>query len=299
MISLTWSRAWWLAVGPRLDRRVSPQASPKDGWYSQPHRFVRLTGVVSLRLISRRRALACTSLNLFFPGIMAQTPSPRVGVFSLVGDSIELVVASAAKFQQESFKSLPAVDGELVGASLKAAERTIQQTLPGSEVRLYRSSTRISLDQQHAIAVAANQREVPEWISREIREDALNKLILITRHFGRAEMRTGTSSFIGVGTARGIGFYLDGSVRMHDEASGVYSNGVLAPYVQLRLQLLDAGTLEVLKTYDVNEGHALAAKEAKVANDPWNYIDAKTKSRWLQSLVDRGVSRGVQALLQP
>ena len=97
----------------------------------------------------------------------------------------------------------------------------------------------------------------------------------------------------------GIGFYIDTLYTMQSSTTGALSSGLLAPYTQIRLTLMDAVSGAIVNTYDVRESFAHAPREGKAGADPWSFMPTDEKVRVLRSMVAAGVSRGVQALLKP
>ena len=145
----------------------------------------------------------------------------------------------------------------------------------------------------------ATRAELPGWMVKTAEENKLSHVLLMTRHRGTIDARTGEGFGIGRGMVEGIGFYIDTLYTMQSSTTGALSSGLLAPYTQIRLTLMDAVSGAIVNTYVVRESFAHAAREGKAGADPWSFMPTDEKVRVLRSMVAAGVSRGVQALLKP
>ena len=233
----------------------------------------------------------------------AQAPMASVGVFSLLGDSVQAIwpedKPGVSRIEARGNESLEfkGIGFDLI--ALRSAREVLQAALPSTQVSLFQSPTPMSAAEQRAVADGATRAELPGWMVKTAEENKLSHVLLMTRHRGTIDARTGEGFGIGRGMVEGIGFYIDTLYTMQSSTTGALSSGLLAPYTQIRLTLMDAVSGAIVNTYVVRESFAHAAREGKAGADPWSFMPTDEKVRVLRSMVAAGVSRGVQALLKP
>ena len=105
------------------------------------------------------------------------------------------------------------------------------------------------------IGLAADRRgELPGWVADEARTAGLSHVLLVTSNVGVMEFKTGMSQVVGNNLVTGIGFVVSADGRFKSSQTGNFSSGYLAPFVQLRLTLIDlAGLLRKVVTRGMKE----------------------------------------------
>ncbi len=258
------------------------------------------TGGSTLR--ARRLALLAL-LALAAPATWAQTTMKSVGVFSLLGDSVQVAVSTdAPKDTRIERTERYAVEAKGIGfdnIALRAFRDTLKKAQPNALVELYKSPTPLTPEEQRAIAEGATNAELPAWIVQTIDAKRLSHIILITRNRGEVNIRTGDGVSIGRGSAMGIGYYIDTLYTVQNKTTGALSTGALAPYVHVKLTLMDAQSGAVLKTYNMREGALLATSQGQVSTDPWTYLTADQKVSTLRDYVEQNMGRAAPDLLRP
>ena len=179
----------------------------------------------------------------------------------------------------------------------RVARKAIETRQPPTLFRLFRAPVPLTLDDQVLIADGAARGELPEWMVRSIVTHQFTHVLLITRARGRASIRTSDGDAIGRGTVEGIGFYLDTLYTMRNQTNGTLSNGLIAPYVEMRVSLMDTDSAKVVAEHRLSEAYALAAKDGSVVADPWNFLSAAEKVHALRQLVEKTLTRGIVAVL--
>jgi hypothetical protein len=81
--------------------------------------------------------------------------------------------------------------------------------------------------------------------------------------------------------------------------TGELSTGAIAPYVHVKLTLMDAQSGAILKTYNMREGELLATAQGSVATDPWTYLTAQQKVANLRSYFEQNMGRAAPDLFLP
>lgn len=226
-----------------------------------------------------------------------------VGVFSLLGDSVQVAAATEAptdtRIERTARESLNFKGIGFDRIALRATRDAIRAAQPAAAVSLFQSPEALTPLEQRSVAEGARQGGLPGWMVQTIEANKLSHVIVITRGRGPMDSRTMEGYDIGRGTVEGIGFFMDTLYTMKNDKTGALSTGLLAPYVQIRLTLMDTQTAEVVASYDIRDSFAYASPETQVKADPWSFMPAEEKVRVLRDLVDKGVVRGSRALLQP
>jgi len=251
----------------------------------------------------RRSVLACGVL-LAMP-VSAQSIDAAklssVGVFSLLGDSVQASWAedkpTGTRVDRNGGQNLDfkGIGFDLI--ALRASDAALKRANPRVQTGLYRAPQELGPAQQRALSEGAAKAELPAWMVATINKDKLDHLLIITRQRGTISADTADSVAIGRGAVEGIGFYLDTLYTMRNQTTGALSSGLIAPYAQIRYQLMEVKSGDIVAQYDVRESFAYASREAQGSLDPWMFMSNEEKVRALRDLVERGTERALQNLL--
>lgn len=225
----------------------------------------------------------------------------RVGVFSFLGDSVQANWTDD-KPRQTRIERNEAQNLEFKGIgfdliALRVSGAAFKRANPQVQVLSYKAPEELTPAQQRAVSEGAAKAELPAWLVATINKDKLGHLLIVTRHRGAVLAETGDNVAIGRGSVEGIGFYLDTLYTMRNTATGAVSTGLIAPYANIRFQLMDVATGDIVAQYDVRESYAYASPDTQVAADPWTFMAPAEKVRALRELVEVGTGRAVLALL--
>ena len=213
----------------------------------------------------------------------------RLGIVSLLGDSVRVV---ARETQEAVFK-----DVGMDQVAFDAVGRAVQERLPHTELRHFRAPADVDVQEQLALGTAAARRaELPAWLQNAARDAQLSHVLLITSSTGAMEFRTGMSQVVGSDTVTGIGFVVSGSGRTTNLQTGAVATGYLAPFVQLRLTLVDLAGPRVVHSASLSQGYIVGPTQAE-APDPWRFMNRQQKARALDGLLREVVARGMQQVL--
>lgn len=229
------------------------------------------------------------------PGAVRANQAPAVlqsvGIFSLLGNSVRVI---AREVDEVMFKDI-AMDDVALG-SVQAAMQSLQ---PQAQLGLYRSSEQVNVDDQVNLgAAAATRGSLPDWIARQAQTDGLTHALLITSSSGLLHFRTAMSQVVGNQRVTGVGFYVGADGRTTNLKTGDVSDGFLAPFVQLRLTLVDAAKRNAVNSVTFGEGY-IVGPPAKEAPDPWRFMNRAEKAEALKGLLKTNLPRGVEAVLKP
>ena len=231
----------------------------------------------------------------------AQSPIRNVGVFSLLGDSVQVASATDAprdtRIERTARETMEFKD---IGFDIIAggvARKAIETRQPPTLFRVFRAPVLLTLDDQVLIADGAKRGELPDWMVRSIVTHKFTHVLLITRARGQTKIRTDEGDSIGRGTVEGIGFYLDTLYQLKNDKTGAISNGLIAPYAEMRVTLMDTDTAQVVAEHRLSEAYALASADNQVVADPWNFLSAIEKVQVLREMVEKTLARGIAAVL--
>lgn len=236
-------------------------------------------------------ASAATSAWLWAPAsLRAQTPPVQgVAVVSLLGNSVRVV---AKQMQEVMFKDVAMDD-----VVLAAAQQALRGRLPQAQLLPFTAPEQVNVDDQLKIGTAASRDgELPDWVVLAAQKAALGHVLLIGCGTGVMEFRTGMTQVVGNNRVTGVGFYVSADGRTKNVTTGAVSSGYLAPFVQLRLTLVEAKPRRVLRSTPVGEGFIVGPPEPE-APDPWQFMKRADKAQALRQLLNTTVTRGVESLL--
>lgn len=228
-------------------------------------------------------------------------PMARVGVFSLLGDSVQATWSDdkprdtrIEKTGRETF-DFKGIGFDLI--ALRAARSEIGKLKPAPAVDLFAAPAPLALVDQRGVASGAQRAELPDWIVKAVNDNKLSHLVLVTRGRGAIDARTADGYGIGRGQVEGIGFYVDTLHTTQNKRTGVVVTGMLAPYVEIRLQLMDVQSGDIVSDYAVREAFAYGPADDKPHPDPWAFMPEALKVKTLRGMVEDGMARGMQGLL--
>jgi len=227
-------------------------------------------------------------------------PIRALGVFSLLGDGLQLVYpadATDTRLDRNLRESLPTKDIGFDQAALRAISETMTQLLPRARVQMFRSTSPMEPDAQRALADGALRAELPDWIVRAIQSANLSHLLLVTRNRGDAAFPVRDGFTVGRGGVEGIGYYLDRRTEIKNNQTGYLSTGFLGAYVMLRLQLMDAQSGDIVASQDVRVGQLFAGRNDSEAANIWNALNPTEKVEVLRRMVQDNVARVMPAML--
>ena len=227
-----------------------------------------------------------------------------MGVFALLGESLQIAQAgdiTDSRLDRTLRDSLPVKNIGFDQAALRAVRTVLGQKAPAAQMQMFLANTALSPADQRALADGATRAELPAWIVSAIQAGKLSHILLITRGRGDASFPLSNGFDIGRGKVEGIGYYVDAATEVKNIANGNLSTGFLGAYVQLRLQLMDAQSGDIVGSQDVRVGRMHIANSAGGAGNDgtnvWKALGPVQKVDLLRSMVETEVARVLPALL--
>lgn len=223
----------------------------------------------------------------------------RWAALSLVGNKIEIVGANAevgSRISQNRRRSVDDAAATLDRYVLQAVERTMRDQDRGASLAMLALPGSVLYDQPER-AFDGRQVALPGPVVDALIAGRVSHLILLTKVRDAARVPLYDSS-TGVGTVQGIGFYVDNDIRLKVRDTGSSADGLLAPFVYVKLSLVDVQSGEVVREEVVREMQAYATAHNPKAAIPWDVLSAEEKIDALRKLIDRSIGEATAKLLR-
>lgn len=224
----------------------------------------------------------------------------RLGVFSLLGDGLQLVFAAPVtdtRLDRNLRESLPTQNIGFDQAALRAVTRMVQQHHPQAQLQMFRATQPLGLAEQRAVAEGAARAELPAWVIQAVNSHGLTHVLLITRHRGDARFPVNEGFSVGRGVVEGIGYYLDNTTELKNAETGLASTGFLGAYVMLRIQLMEVKSGDIIGSETLRVGRMFAGRKDIEAENIWNALGPREKVDMLRSMVEENVERVLPGVL--
>ena len=248
-------------------------------------------------LPSRREMLGC-AVALFAAG-PAVAQSRRWAALSLVGNKIEIVGARAeigSRLSQNRRRRFDDAEGTLDRYVLQAVERAMRAQDRNASLAMLALPGSVLYDQPER-AFDGRQVALPGNVVDALIATRASHMILLTKVRDSAKVPLYDTS-IGVGTVQGIGFYIDDDIRLKVRETGNSADGLLAPFVYVRVSVVDVQSGEVVREEVVREMRTYSTAQNPNAAGPWDVLSAEEKIAALHKLIDRSVGEATDRLLR-
>lgn len=244
--------------------------------------------------------LAATLLAGGFTSAGAQEQAvTRYGVLSLIGRKLDIVTAQPTTGTHldpnlQDMRELP--DDTFDIEALRVVQAGVRSAVPGGgQVLLYKSRS-ADLPQRAVELFDGNKVRIPDELLAQMKADGATRLLMITRHRQEAELKAAHSR-VGDGRLEGMGYFVNYHQRMHRSDTGETGIGFLAPYVYLRLSLVDLETGSLLAEQYIRGSTTFSAARAKEGVSPWDVLNAQEKLNTLLRIMGRELRAAVPKVL--
>jgi hypothetical protein len=248
----------------------------------------------------RRSARAAMVAALGLVISSAAMAAPRnVAVLSLIGDKLEVVyphMTTGSLLDQNVRHSIDDRAGEFDRFTLGAAAQAIAAVDPAIGTALI-SIGRSALHERPDQMFDGKRVALPGAVVDELVRVQAQYLLLITKYRADAKLSF-TNARTGVGSVRGLGFYLDEHTRVRLTEGGADGDGLLAPFAYFRLSLVNVQTGLLVREQKVTLMDVLPMAARPGVSEPWNVLDAKQKVRYLERLIKQGLQDNLRLLLE-
>ncbi len=233
------------------------------------------------------------------PAVEDKTPRDpnKFAALSLLGDNVQLIHLSPARgdtVQTGEWTATPA--GGLDNAVLQALNEAVKATGKDREVKLYTSTTR-SLFGDPAGLFVDGKLSLPGKLGEAVRQSGAARLLLVTRSRQEPALAATLPARI-LASLEGPGFVLD---QRPSAQIGFDGNGglpVFAPYVSIRVALIDLSDLRLRREQSLAVATRLPVAAADTAN-PWAATTREQRVKALEGLIQAELPKAVAGLVSP
>ncbi|MCY4754571.1 hypothetical protein [Pelomonas aquatica] len=221
----------------------------------------------------------------------------RFAVLSLLGDNVQLVSLTPARgdtVQSGEWAATPA--GGLDNAVLQALNAVITGSAQGREAKLYTSSTR-SLFGDPAGLFVDGRLSLPGKLGEAVRQSGAAHLLLVTRSRQEPALAAALPPRI-LTSLEGPGFVLDQRPAAQIGFDGQPGLPVLAPYVSIRVALVDLADLRLKREQSLAVASRLPVTRESAAN-PWAATTVEQRVKALEALIEAELPKAVKSLVAP
>lgn len=221
----------------------------------------------------------------------------KFAVLSVLGDSVQLLSLTPARgdtVQTGEWRATPA--GDLDNAVLQALNTAITAADAKREVKLYTSSTRSMYGDPAALFVDG-KLALPGNLSTAVRSSGAARLLLVTRSRQEPGLAAALPARI-LTTLEGPGFVLDQRPSAQVGFDGQAGLPVFAPYLSIRVALIDLGDLRLRREQSLAVGSRLPVTREAAAN-PWAATTAEQRVQALEALIEAELPKAVAGLVAP
>lgn len=233
------------------------------------------------------------------PVVEDKTPRDpnKFAALSLLGDNVQLLSLTPARgdtVQTGEWTATPA--GGLDNAVLQALNEAIKAADAKREVKLYTSSTR-SLFGDPATLFVDGKLSLPGKLGEAVRQSGAAKLLLVTRSRQEPALAAALPGRI-LASLEGPGFVLDQRPGAQIGFDGQPGLPVFAPYVSIRVALIDVGDLKLRREQSLAVATRLPVGRGEAAN-PWAATTAEQRVKALEALIEAELPKAVAGLVAP
>jgi hypothetical protein len=227
----------------------------------------------------------------------AQTPS--YAVISELAREVSVVGAQNAvgsRIDQSQRQRLPIPDGALDKVALLAAQTALKKASAQAGVWLIAPADTDFFQPAQSFAVGETV-VLPPDLSAALKENRSTHLLLMTRFRSDAEFRFSNMTE-SRSALEGLGLFVERVSKVTNRETGVTGIGFLAPYVFLRVTLIDTATSKVVNSRTTKASRLYSAGEAKDGSgNPWEALTGAEKINTLRDILMREVDRLVPLVL--
>ena len=220
-------------------------------------------------------------------GVSAQ-PAPRsFAVYSEVAREIGVVTfqeSTGSRLDTNLVTRIPIPKAALDQTVQVLARQEVGRTDPGGKTWLIAPLDSDLFDARGAY-LEGSTVTLPDDLKAAMKERGLSHLLLFTRYRTDAALKA-VNGMVGTGQLEGLGFYIDRVTPMKSKDTGADVTGFLAPYLYVRVTLIDGASGRVLKSRRIAEGHVVAnaGPQGGVA-DPWAVMTPVEKVQRLSDMI--------------
>jgi len=232
------------------------------------------------------------------PATARAAQATRYGALSLIGRQVTVVTHEpdvGSHIVDHNDKDTYKLDEDLFDdEALRVLQTTIEQAA-SSKPLLYRSKDP-ALFEEPSVLFDDDKVRLPDGLLTAMESDGAERLFLLTRHRQATELRA-KHNRVGSGKIEGIGYYLDRTKKMRRSDTGEVGIGFIAPFVCLRLSLVDLASRRLLGDELIDGTRTISVAHAKDSFNPWDALTQQQQVDTLLRMLDRQLAIAVPKVL--
>jgi hypothetical protein len=252
-------------------------------------------------MISRLLSALALAIPTLASNAQAVTPpASTYALLALVGDKLDAVTYQpqiGTLLDANTHLAVPMTVDLLDTAALRAVNKALRATLPGTDVALLAASTP-DMFADEARLFDGDHVRLPADIETAVTQEKASKLVLITKHRSEARLAV-QSGFIGNGKIEGLGFYVDSYHRLEAVDNPGGTVGFLSPFVYVDVTLVDVASHAIVRRTTITASRTFVPASIAKANAVWDTLDGKAKVAALTDLLSDNLATVIPQLVQP
>ncbi len=142
-------------------------------------------------------------------------------------------------------------------------------------------------------------QEDRDYLKSLLKDQGVSYLVLISKYRSNAVMEL-DNAMIGSGALEGLGFYVDDMINIRNTTTNDTARGIMVPFAYLRLRLLDARTLEVVRETTVRKSRINARPSVESSGmDSFNDLNGTDKAKQIRAVLEDAMAGALPAVLAP
>ncbi|WP_143133148.1 hypothetical protein [Pseudoduganella namucuonensis] len=194
-------------------------------------------------------------------GAQAQTAPRAYAVMSLAGNTLALHAKReqvGTRTESAPIQVLALEDQILDEAAILAARAVLLKALPGAQPVLMMTQDKGLYGAQNAMFDQPDAHQADrDYLKSMLAAQGVSHLVLVSKFRGNAELKL-VNSTEGGGVLEGMGFFVDDTIATINLNTQDGSRGMVVPFVYVRVRLLDARTLQVVREATAKRTRILA-----------------------------------------
>jgi hypothetical protein len=226
---------------------------------------------------------------------------PCYAILSLIGDKLDVAIyqpQTGSTLEGTRHVELPMTGPGIDYTAVTVAAQAVAKTVPGACLVQLTSSSPELYEKQREIFQEKNAAiTLPAAIVNAMRKEKATQLILVTKFRDDARILM-KESYVGAGALEGMGYYVDRSTQTRNLATGDAGRGFLAPFMYVKVSLVDAQSFKVTKEKIIKVTLSMSAGQAKETGHPWDALTDANKVRIMKQMISDELGSAVPELLK-
>ncbi|WP_310389780.1 hypothetical protein [Roseateles sp.] len=230
----------------------------------------------------------------------AAAAAPKFGVLSFLGESINIIgsrPSTGSRLSKNDQMSVDIPDAGFDASALSATQATLKRLAPQNEAMLFNVKAPKWIANPNEL-FTDGKLQVSAKLLESLRASGATHLVVLTRHRAEALVQFHDWGYNMGGTAEGLGYIISRMERVIDKTTGNTQDGFIAPFVFVRLSLVNLSDASVIKQRTITVAQPLTMKISSASTDPWDSLPAAEKIDKLNQMIERELDNALPKLVE-